>query len=291
MITRAIGQAIDQVSALDELGSSLKSAIHNAVLKGGKPTRKLADLLHGTWLGHPLHPVLTDFTIGAWGIGAMFDAVAVATGDKRSRKIGNTLARVGTVAAVPTAITGLIDYSTVKKPATSAATLHALMNDVNIGLYLVSLRERKRGNYARGVAWSMAAVGLTFASAWIGGYLVYGHKVGVNHSEASGPEEWTPVLAAADLPDNTPKRVTVDDNDILLYRLNGEVMAVDAVCSHAGGPLDEGSFDGCFVQCPWHDSVFDLRDGRVKHGPATIPQPAYAVRERDGQLEVRLSTT
>lgn len=92
MITRAIGQAIDQVSALDELGSSLKSAIHNAVLKGGKPTRKLADLLHGTWLGHPLHPVLTDFTIGAWGIGAMFDAVAVATGDKRSRKIGNTLA-------------------------------------------------------------------------------------------------------------------------------------------------------------------------------------------------------
>src|SRR5690625_6275800 len=54
MITRAIGQAIDQVSALDELGSSLKSAIHNAVLKGGKPTRKLADLLHGTWLGHPL---------------------------------------------------------------------------------------------------------------------------------------------------------------------------------------------------------------------------------------------
>lgn len=68
-------------------------------------------------------------------------------------------------------------------------------------------------------------------------------------------------------------------------------MAIDAVCSHAGGPLDEGSFEGCFVQCPWHDSVFDLRDGRVKHGPATIPQPGFAVRERNGQLEVRLLTT
>src|SRR5690625_6506905 len=94
------------------------------------------------------------------------------------------------------------------------------MNDVNIGLYLVSLRERKRGNYARGVAWSMAAVGLTFASAWIGGYLVYGHKVGVNHSEASGPEEWTPVLAAADLPDNTPK------TDRKSTRLNSSHVAI-----------------------------------------------------------------
>ena len=291
MINRVIGNAVDRIPGLEETGSKLKTAIHDAVMKGGKPTRKLADLLHGTWLGHPLHPVLTDFTIGAWGIGAMFDAMALATGDKRSRKIGNALARFGTVSAVPTALTGLVDYSTTQKPATSAATLHALLNDVNIGLYLISLRERKRGNYARGVAWSMSAVGLTLASAWLGGYLVYHYKVGVNHAEATGPEDWTPVLGAEELPEKTPKRVKVEDNDILIYRCDGHVLAVDAVCSHAGGPLDEGSFNGCFVQCPWHDSVFDLRDGSVTHGPATNPQPAFAVREHQGQLEVRLLTT
>src|SRR5690625_3158837 len=118
MITRAIGQATDQVSALDELGSSRTSAIHNAALKRGKPARKPADLLPGTSLAHPPPAGRSDFTIGAAGTGPMFQAVAGPTGDKRSRKIGNTLARVGTVGAVPTATPGLIDYSTVKKAAT-----------------------------------------------------------------------------------------------------------------------------------------------------------------------------
>jgi len=59
-------------------------------------------------------------------------------------------------------------------------------------------------------------------------------------------------------------------------------------CSHAGAPLDEEQFyDGC-VECPWHNSVFDLRDGRVIHGPATFPEPTYDARMRDGQVEVRL---
>jgi len=61
-----------------------------------------------------------------------------------------------------------------------------------------------------------------------------------------------------------------------------------AVCSHAEGPLEKGTFTGCQVQCPWHDSVFDLRSGRVVHGPALYPEPSYETRVRAGKVEIRL---
>ena len=64
--------------------------------------------------------------------------------------------------------------------------------------------------------------------------------------------------------------------------------AAAATCTHVGGPLDEGERDGTCVQCPWHGSVFDLRDGRVIHGPATSPIRAYETRiSESGQVEVR----
>lgn len=280
--------ALERLPGLQEQGHQLSRALHEVVLKGGTPMRKLADLLHGTKLGHPLHPVLTDFTIGAWGLGALFDAIAVLSGDRYARRVGDTLAKAGTLAAVPTMLTGLADYSTVQKPAISAATLHALLNDINFGLYLLSLRDRRRGKYRRGVFFSMLAVALTFVSAWLGGHLVYGHKVGVDHSQAEGPQNWTHALESTALQEGKPKRVEVDGNPVLLYRCEGTLHAIGAVCSHAGGPLEEGSFRDCTVQCPWHDSVFDLQTGKVIHGPATHPQPQFEAREQQGQIDVRL---
>jgi nitrite reductase/ring-hydroxylating ferredoxin subunit len=83
--------------------------------------------------------------------------------------------------------------------------------------------------------------------------------------------------------------VEVEGKHVLLCRENGEVFAIGAVCSHAGGPLDQGKIrDGC-VQCPWHDSVFDLRDGSIVHGPATQPQASFETRVRSGRIEIRLA--
>lgn len=84
------------------------------------------------------------------------------------------------------------------------------------------------------------------------------------------------------------RRVEIDGAPVLLYRDVEAVYAIGAVCSHAGGPLEEGTFDGHCVECPWHQSVFDLRNGHVVHGPATISQPSYQARIRNGQIEVRL---
>ena len=93
-----------------------------------------------------------------------------------------------------------------------------------------------------------------------------------------------------DLAEGRRRRVELEGKAVLLYRHEGEVQAIGAVCSHQGGPLDEGEFDGNCVTCPWHQSVFDLRDGAVVHGPATYPQTAFEVRERGGRIEVRAKT-
>jgi nitrite reductase/ring-hydroxylating ferredoxin subunit len=131
------------------------------------------------------------------------------------------------------------------------------------------------------------------ASAWLGGELVYRRRVGVNHAQIKAePTEWTPVMSAEDLEaEGVPQRVEVDGYPLLLYRYEGELHAIDAVCAHAGGPLDEGSFDGPCVTCPWHQSVYDIRNGHVVHGPSTYSQPYYETRIQDGEVYVRAVTS
>ena len=288
-LARAVDRALEQIPAVGEAGSSVAGAIHQAVLDGGDGTRAVADFLHGTWLGHPLHPVLTDITIGGWVLGAAFDAVGVLGKDDFTRRVGDRLTAVATASAVPTAIAGIADYSTVPKSAATSATVHALLNTVGLGLYTLSLRDRNNGKRGRGLFFSGLALGLTTASAWLGGHLVYKEKVGVNHRESfSGPEEWTPVLDETALADGQSRCVQVNDKKVLLHRDGERYYAIAAVCSHAGGPLEEGQIQGHHVQCPWHDSVFDLRDGKIQHGPATIPQQSFATRVKDGQVQIQL---
>ena len=83
------------------------------------------------------------------------------------------------------------------------------------------------------------------------------------------------------------KRVDAAGVPVLLVRCEGEVCAIAHTCSHLGGPLSEGKLEGDVVQCPWHGSRFNVRDGRVVDGPATFPQPRFEVRTHEGQIEVR----
>lgn len=289
MLTREVDQSLSRISSVGETGMTVARGIHNAVLRGGHRTRAVADVLHGTWLGHPLHPVLTDFTIGSWAMGAVFDAVGETQDSAAARRAGDRLAAIGTALAVPTALTGLTDYSTAQKPAATTATLHGLLNAAGLGLYLLSLRDRRNGERGRGLFYSSMALLSTTVSAWLGGHMVYKDRVGVDHSDAfTGPSEWTPVLAAGELPVGQARRVEVEGKGVVLRRDDDGVHAIGAVCSHAGGPLEQGEFDGGCVRCPWHDSVFDVRDGSVVHGPATQPQPVFDVRIREGRVELRL---
>ena len=79
-------------------------------------------------------------------------------------------------------------------------------------------------------------------------------------------------------------KVEAQGVNVLLARVNGEILAIGEVCSHLGGPLSEGKLkDGC-VTCPWHGSTFKLEDGQVVHGPATLPQPKFDVRVANGRI-------
>lgn len=288
---RTIEKVLERVPLFSETGPKLSRRLHSLVLRGGEPTRRLADFLHGTWLGHPLHPVLTDLTVGAWTLGSCFDAIAAVKGSREAERMADTLTTIGTVSAVPTLLSGLTDYTTVQKPALPAATLHGATNAVNLLLYIASIDQRRRGNRKTGITLSLSAMALATFSAWLGGHLVYAQKVGVDHSQSKGPDGWHAVLDSDQLPEMTPQRIDVDGNPVLLIRCDGEVHAMGAVCSHAGGPLEEGTFKDCYVQCPWHDSVFDLRDGSIVHGPAIQPQPLFETRVRAGKIEVRIVET
>ena len=289
MYALKVENVIERIPALAENGSKIAQAIHNAVLNGGDQARKAVDVLHGTWLGHPLHPVLTDIPIGAWTLAVMCDLVAAQRGSAEAEKMADALVAIGVVAAIPTALAGMADYSAIDQSALSLGAAHGFLNTAGLALNALSIRDRATGNRQRGVILSTVAFGILNVSAWIGGDMVYNRKIGVNHvEEAGGPEQWQTVMESAALPDHAPKRIEVAGAPVLLYRHGADVYAIGAVCSHAGGPLDEGTFFGPCVECPWHDSVFDLRDGSVVHGPATYAEPAYDVRLRDGQIEVRL---
>jgi nitrite reductase/ring-hydroxylating ferredoxin subunit len=86
------------------------------------------------------------------------------------------------------------------------------------------------------------------------------------------------------------RKVEAGKVTVLLYRTGMAILAVDSVCSHAGGPLEKGTVDNGCVVCPWHGSTFRLADGTVVRGPATRPQPAYDTRINEGRIEVRRRT-
>ncbi len=290
MLGEAIDRTLKQVPALSENGLKLSRALHKAVLQGGDGARRAADILHGVWLGHPLHPMLTDVSIGAWSLSSFFDILSLFDDSQKSQNTADSLVELGNLAALPTVLAGLADFSTIPKGAAGVGLGHATLNASAYTLYLASGRARSAGNRSQAVALSTFATSLMLASAYLGGHLSFSKRVGVNHAKPpAGPQDWTPVLASTDLQEANPARVKVEGSPVLLYRKGDRVMAIGAVCAHAGGPLEKGDFHDDSVQCPWHDSVFSLQDGRVVHGPSTYHVPHYHARLNDGSVEIRLA--
>jgi 3-phenylpropionate/trans-cinnamate dioxygenase ferredoxin subunit len=79
------------------------------------------------------------------------------------------------------------------------------------------------------------------------------------------------------LPEGSFRVVAVDGHEILLARLNNDIYAVDAVCTHESGPLGEGYLEGDAIVCPIHFTMFSLRTGQILEGPATRPLQTYPV--------------
>jgi nitrite reductase/ring-hydroxylating ferredoxin subunit len=245
--------------------------------------RVLKNALSGVWLGHRLHPLLTDAVIGAWASAGMLDAI----GGRESQRAVRQLLGAGALAAVPTAAAGLNDYADTAGHARRVALVHALIADVALALQLLSLRARRRGHVGGGRVLSLGALGALGAAGYLGSHLSYVLGVGVDHTAFDeGPQDWEDV-AAEDAVTDRPTVVRAGEHEVLLTRVDGRIVALANRCSHAGWPIADGDVaDGC-ITCPHHGSVYRLRDGAVVRGPAASPQLRYEVRARDGRVEVR----
>ena len=273
---------IEASSWLDKLAAPLMALVGRAVR-----SRPIVNVLSGSYLGHPLHPVLTDLPIGAWSMSALLDTV----GGPETHKAADLLVGAGIVAALPTAASGLNDWSHTYGPETRVGMVHAAANTAALGLYAGSLIARRNGHRGRGKALGMAGFAVLMAGGYLGGHLSFARAVNVNHTAFEHrPDDWTPVLDDAELAEGQHRKVQAGDAPILLYRQAGQVLALANTCSHAGGPLDEGELaDGC-VTCPWHGGIFRLADGGIVRGPASSPQPSYDTRIRNRYIEVHART-
>ena len=288
MASEALIKAVEQQEVLDQLSDRIQPLVLDTFKAAGEPGRQVKNMLHGTWLGHPLHPALTDVPLGAWTAAFALDAMESISGRKELGAGADVAITVGLVGAAGAAVTGLTDWSETYGRARKVGLLHGLLNGGATALYATSLVLRRKKKRNAGLGFAMLGYAVSSAAAYLGGHLVFGEQIGVDHAAAQEmPKEFVPVLADAELAVGEMKRVDADGVAVLLVRRDGEVCALAHTCSHQGGPLSEGKLDGDVVQCPWHGSRFNVRDGSVVDGPATFPQPCLEVRTREGQIEVR----
>jgi nitrite reductase/ring-hydroxylating ferredoxin subunit/uncharacterized membrane protein len=273
-------RALGRSQLLNSLGRWLSTTFYRFVRPG-----KAKDVLAGTWMAHPTHPMLTDVTIGAWTSAAILDVA----GGEGARAGADMLVGIGILSAVPTAITGLSDLTDiVDSEERGLGTAHALANIGGLALWTLSYLARKMGRRRAGMALSMAGTLVTTGAGFLGGHLSYRKGVGVDQTTFDHRfEEWTPAMEDHELHEGQPRRVMVSGTNVFLYRSGERIHALANRCSHRSGPLHKGSVQETSVTCPWHLSVFRLEDGAVLRGPATAPQPSYEVRIQDGTIEIR----
>jgi nitrite reductase/ring-hydroxylating ferredoxin subunit len=279
MQLRKLPEAAESAAFLDRPADLLAGAVGNLV-----PAGPVKDALSGTWLGHALHPMLTDLPIGFWTSAWVLDHV----GGKRAAPAARTLVALGILAAVPTAVSGASDWSDTTGEERRVGLVHATANTVALACYTVSYVHRRAGRRGKGILWGWLGAGAATVGGQLGGHLITALGVGVDHTTFDvGPREWTAAGAAADLVEGRPAVVRAGGIDVLVLREGDRLLAMADHCTHRGGPLHEGRVEAGCIVCPWHQSAFRLEDGEIERGPASLPQPRYEARILAGVVEVR----
>lgn len=291
MISAAVNRFIDRQKWLEPVADVLQKLVAGTYKAMGAPGTALKTFNHGTWLGHPLHPVLTDIPLGLWTITVIFDIIYLVSGSFIWFYAAELTIFVAILAALATAMTGFTDWNETYGRERRVGVAHGLINTVVVLIYIVSLLIRYTGGTRVG-AIILAFIGyaLVLSAAYLGGELVYSIGTGVNHHAwQQQPEKFTRVMLEGQLNDGVLVRGLAGDTPILLYKKGDRICAIGETCSHAGGPLSEGEIIGDVVQCPWHASHFDLCTGEVKQGPATVSAVRYQARIQNGQIEVKVA--
>ena len=184
---------IERFDELDDFAEQLGGTVKNLI-----PPGRLKDLLSGTWLGHQLHPLLTDIPIGAFTGATVLDLI----GGRRAQPAANLLAALGVVSTLPTAAAGLADWSDTSGPSRRVGVVHAAANLVGVGFYIVSISARRRGSRLSATALGLMGMGSMSIGGYLGGHLTFVRGVGVNRTFMEEPSpDWTIVLPNDELAD------------------------------------------------------------------------------------------
>jgi uncharacterized membrane protein/nitrite reductase/ring-hydroxylating ferredoxin subunit len=266
----------------------------------------LKDFLEGKPLRHPQHPLLVHFPIGLFILSLLLDLASLvfrSTPDLVRDAFYAML--LGIITALIAAVPGFVDYTDIRSdhPGKRTATTHLTLNlvvalyGINLGVRSSSLDEMQTPVGC--LVLSLIGIVLLSASAYLGGRLVYADGIGVGRHKRrtqtpvttlhftateNGEVIFAPVPEAEGLGEKETLRVEINGEVITIAKIESNLYAFQEFCTHRFGPLSEGDFDGFSVQCPWHNSCFDVRTGEVTNGPAKVNLKTFRVETRDGKV-------
>ncbi|SHN48048.1 Rieske 2Fe-2S domain-containing protein [Cryptosporangium aurantiacum] len=286
-VIRALFTRLENARLLDPVAEAVADAVHQTI-----PSARIADLLHGRWLGHPVHPVLVQVPIGAWVSASVLDFTP------GGRTAARRLVGLGLLTAPAAIAAGLADWADLEPDQRRVGLVHAAANAVGTTFYAASWTARKQGRQLSGVGYALLGLAAVGLGGTLGGHLAYSQASGVNHAEGTmrrAGDGWQDLGPLDEIPIGEPVRRVVGDTTVVVYRRHlrtgGGVHVLASECSHVGGPLHEGEVtDGPGeprITCPWHGSVFRLVDGEPLRGPATACQPVFRTEIVAGRLRAR----
>lgn len=292
----AFAERVERAPSLD----APVRALSNMVVRALPPRTRLDDALHGVPFGQPAHPALVRLPLGCWTSAVLLDFLPGARFLPRAQRFpaAQALLAAGLTAAIPSAASGLADWSALHRHQQRVGLVHALAQGTSTVLFASSLLARISGRQRSGKALSLAGLTAATAGAYLGGHLALRLGAGASHAEPIGhlvALGWQDMCPLDDLPEGRLARRQLGYLSLVALRHGPAVHVLSDHCAHLGGPLHQGRVvteDGqACVSCPWHGSVFRFRDGSVVHGPATARQPAFESRVTDsGLVQVRPAT-
>jgi hypothetical protein len=163
---------LEQSTALDRPVQAVEPTVQAVFGTGVR-----ASVLRGEWLGHAVHPVLTDVVLGTWTSATLLDLLA----GPDSAASAQRLVGVGLLAAVPTFWTGWAEWSAAGPRDKRVGLVHAITNGVAVTAYAGSWVARRRGRHGAGAAFALAGAAVSGVGAYLGGHLVGARKVASHH--------------------------------------------------------------------------------------------------------------
>src|SRR5215211_7739200 len=231
MSLMGILERVADVSSFDKVIEPARKAVKG--LPGG-----LKDFLHGSWLGHPLHPVLVQVPVGSWLSAGILDVVPPL------RPAATVLIGTGVAASVPAALAGAADWSEQDAGVRRLGAIHASLNVAALGLYVGSLVARGKDRGGLGRLLSYAGLGIATASASIGGHMSYAQSSGASHAATAARalgSDWIDLGPLDDLPEGRPALRPGSGSGVAVplavVRRGVRVDVFIGTCAHLSGPL------------------------------------------------------